>query len=84
LHLIRFCARLDHLGQDLLLLMRLALHRLYEVRDQVGATLILVQHFAPRGLYLFVNRRNFVDAASRKTQEYEREGCQTCERPKVP
>ena len=54
LHLRRLGARLDDLGQHLAFLSGIALHRLDQIGDEVGAALILVQDLAPRGLGLFL------------------------------
>ena len=39
-----------HAEQDIFFLLRIALHRRDQIRDQVGAPLILIQHFRPRFL----------------------------------
>ena len=49
-HLRRLGAGLDHVGQHLALLRGIALHRLDQIGNEVGAALILVQHLAPSGL----------------------------------
>ena len=64
LHLRRLGARLGHLGQHLALLRGVALHRLDEIGDEVGAALILVQHLAPGRLGLLLQRGDGVDAAA--------------------
>ena len=64
LHLGRLRARLGHLGQHLLLLLRVALHRFDQVGNQVGAALILIEHFAPRRLDLLIEGRQLIDAAA--------------------
>jgi hypothetical protein len=65
-----FRPRLRDLDQDLALLLRIALHGLDQVRDEVGATLVLVLHLAPRGLGPLLQSGNVVDAA---TGEHEAE-----------
>ena len=47
-----------------LLLIGETLHGFDEVRDQIGAALILIEHFAPRGLGRLLVGRNVVDAAA--------------------
>ena len=64
LDLARLGAGLDHRGQDLALLRGIALHRLHQIRDQVGAALILVLHLGPGGFRLFLQRRHVVVAAA--------------------
>ncbi len=60
----RFRARFDHRRQHLALLLRVALHRFDEVRDEIGAALVLVQHFAPRRFRALFFRGDGVDAAA--------------------
>ena len=57
-------ARVGHLGQHLLLLRRVSLDRVDEVRDEIGAALILVQDLGPGGLDAFVLPLQVVVAAS--------------------
>ena len=64
LHLRRLGARLDDVGQHLAFLRGIAFDRLHQVGDEVGATLILVQHLAPSRLGLLLQRGNGVDAAA--------------------
>ncbi|MPM40097.1 hypothetical protein SDC9_86735 [bioreactor metagenome] len=61
-------ARLDHLGEGLLLEVGLALHRGDDVGHQIGAALVLVEHLAPGGLGLLVQRLELVVAATRQRQ----------------
>lgn len=66
--------RLDHAAQGLLLEVRLALHGLDQVGDQVGATLVLVKDLGPGGFRLFVQALEVVVTA---TGQRERGGeCQ--------
>src|SRR5208337_2499748 len=83
LHLGSFRARFDYLGQHQLLLVSIALDCLDEVRDKVGAPLILVQHFAPGGFNLLVEGRDLVDAASRKFCEHQPKSHKASKRSKV-
>src|SRR5689334_11620112 len=64
LYLRRLCSSLGHLGEHLAFLRGVALHRFYEVRNEVGSALILVEHLAPRGLGALLQRRNGVNAAA--------------------
>ena len=64
----RLGARLDHLGERLLLEVGLALDGGDDVGDQVGAPLVLAQHFGPRRLHLLVERLEFVVAAARQAE----------------
>src|SRR5690606_646805 len=57
-------ARLGHLGQDLLLLVGEALHRVDEVRDEVGPPLVLVHYLGPGRLDLLVAPLQLVVAAA--------------------
>jgi hypothetical protein len=61
-------AGLGYLRQHLAFLRRIALHRLDEIGNQVGTTLVLVLHVRPLRLRAFVISRDVVDAAARKQQ----------------
>jgi hypothetical protein len=50
-----------------------ALHGLDEVRNEIGAPLILVEHLAPCGLCLLLGRRNGVEAACRQRRQNKRQ-----------
>ena len=60
----RLCAGLDHVLQRRLLEVRLALDRADDVRDQVGAPLVLAQHFGPRRFHRLVLLLDGVVAAA--------------------
>ena len=78
-HLGRLGAGLDHFGQHLALLRGIALHRLNQIGNEVGAALILVQHLAPSGLGLLLQRGDGVDAAAGKRQPGDRQSQRTDE-----
>jgi len=64
-------AGLGHLCQHLAFLRRIALHRLHEIGNQVGTTLVLVLYIRPLRLRAFIISRDVVDAAARKQQSGE-------------
>src|SRR6266850_450882 len=68
-------ACLGDLPQDLLLLRGIAFHRVDEVRHQVGAALVLVQHLGPGRLDLLVPALQLVVAAAGQKQGAERRNC---------
>ena len=51
-HLRGFCTGLHNLGQRVLFMLRVAFHRVHEVRDQVQTTLVLIFHVRPLGGYI--------------------------------
>jgi hypothetical protein len=59
-------ARFGDADEDRLLLRRVALDRVHEVRDQVGAPLVLVDDLGPRGLHRLVLGLDGVVAAARQ------------------
>ena len=61
-------ARVDHLLQHLPLLRGVALHRLDQIGNEIGAALILVEHVRPLRLGPLLIARNVVDAAAREQQ----------------
>ena len=63
----------------LLFLRGVALHRLDQVGNEVGAALILVQHLAPGGLGLLLQGWDGVDAAAGKRQPSDRQSQRTDE-----
>src|SRR5258706_2244997 len=70
-------ARLGDAEEDVLFLRGIALHRRHEVRDQVGAALVLVEHLRPRGLHLLVLGLEIVVSAAGKHEcEESRHGPQ--------
>ncbi len=71
----RLGARLDDGGQHVLLLLGVALHGRDQVRDEIGAALILVLHVGPFGLRLLLERRDRVVAAARQA-ETEKDDCE--------
>ena len=78
-HLRRLGAGLDHLGQHLALLRGIALHRLDQIGNEVGAALILVQHLAPGGLGPLLQGGDGVDAAAGERQSGDRQSQRTDE-----
>jgi hypothetical protein len=64
----RLGPRLDHLGQGFLLEVGFALDGGHDVRDQVGAPLVLVEYLAPARLDLLVERLELVVAAAAQHQ----------------
>ena len=69
--LVALRARLDDLGQRLLLEVGLALDGGDDVRDQVGAPLVLVEHLGPGRLDLLVESLELVVAAAAQQQGRE-------------
>lgn len=65
LHLSGMRARFGHLGKDLLLLVRVVFDGFDEVRNEIGAALMLIQHLAPGSLNLLVLSGDFIYAATR-------------------
>ncbi len=61
---VAFRARLGDLDQHVALLLRVTLHGLDEIGNEIGAALVLVEHLAPRGLRAFFFGRDGVDAAT--------------------
>src|SRR6516164_8649587 len=68
LHLGRARSRVGHLFQHLPFLGGVALHGLDQVRNEIGAALILVEHLRPLRLGALLVARNVVDAAAREQQ----------------
>ena len=62
--------RLYHRREGFPLLRRIALDGRHQIRDQIGASLVLVFHLAPGRLDLFIVSRNVVDAAASQKREY--------------
>src|SRR5574340_275383 len=54
---------LDHTLQRLFLVGCVSLHRIHQVRNQIGPSLILVDHFAPSGLGILIETLQVVVAA---------------------
>jgi hypothetical protein len=63
-------ARLGHADEHRLLLRGKALDRLDEVRDEIGATLVLVDHLRPGGLHGLVLGLDGVVAATAQGQRH--------------
>ena len=61
--------RVGHLGQHRLLLRRVALDRVDEVGHEIGAALVLVQHFGPGGLDALVLPLQVVVAATGQREQ---------------
>jgi len=59
-------ARRGHLGENVLFMFGIALDRVDQVGHQVGATLVLVEHFRPGGLDRLVAGLEGVVAAARE------------------
>jgi hypothetical protein len=57
-------ARLGDPRQDFLLVAGIALHHRHEIRNQVGAALVLVEHFRPGGAHRLVVDLDLVVAAA--------------------
>src|SRR5258708_25043815 len=64
-------ARLGNAEEDVFFLRGIALHRRHQVRDQVGAALVLVQHLRPRGLDLLVLGLEIIVSAAGKPERRE-------------
>jgi hypothetical protein len=64
LHLCGLGAGLDYRGENVLLLLRVALHGGDQVGDEVGAALVLVLDVAPAGFGLLLECRDCVVAAT--------------------
>src|SRR6185437_10387992 len=64
----RLGARLGYLSQDALFLLRVALDRLDEIRNQVGAPLILVENLTPCRFDRLILARNVIDPTARQDQ----------------
>jgi hypothetical protein len=58
--------RIGHLFENLALLRRVALHRLHQIGNEVGAALVLLEHLRPLRLGIFLVGWNIVDPASRE------------------
>jgi hypothetical protein len=67
-------AGIHHRFQHLLFLRRIALHRLHEVGNEVGAALVLILHIRPFRLGLFVEGRDVVDAAAGDGKRQQQRG----------
>ena len=65
-------ARLGDAEQDVFFLLREALHRIDEVRNQIGTALVLVVHFRPARLHLLVVLLDGVVTAIRQAERRQR------------
>ncbi len=75
LHLNLGCprARVDHFLEHLPLLRGVALHRLDQIGNEIGAALVLIEHVRPFRLGRFVITGNVVDAAAREQEAETRD-----------
>jgi hypothetical protein len=70
-HLRRLGARFDHGIERVLLVRGIALDRVDQIGDEIGAALVLIQHLAPCGLGVFLSRRDGVVAAAGKQRQHD-------------
>ncbi len=59
--------RFGHLYQHIFLVRRITFHHINQIRHQIGAALILIQHLGPRSFDIFVGRLQRVIAAARQS-----------------
>jgi hypothetical protein len=75
LDLRRLCARFDNRGQNLPFLLGVALNRCDQIRNKIGAALVIVLNLSPLRFGLLFQRRNRVVATTGESQSgNERKG----------